>query len=165
MSSSSSSSSAAPIVRLETTLGAIDLELYHLHAPRTVENFTKLVARGYYDGTPFHRVIAGFMAQGGDPTGTGRGGESAWGAPFADEFSRDLHHTGAGVLSMANSGANTNKSQFFITFAPTPHLDGKHTIFGRVCGGMAVVERLSRVPVGQDDRPRDKVAVLRASLL
>ena len=165
MSSSSSLSSAAPIVRLETTLGIIDLELYHLHAPRTVENFTKLVARGYYDGTPVHRVIAGFMAQGGDPTGTGRGGESAWGAPFADEISRDLHHTGAGVLSMANSGANTNKSQFFITFAPTPHLDGKHTIFGRVCGGMAVVELLSRVPVGQDDRPRDKVAVLRASLL
>ena len=172
MSQSAGASSAgsaqpapAPRVRLETTLGAIDFELYAAHAPRTVDNFVRLVARGYYDGTPFHRIIAGFMAQGGDPSGTGRGGEAAWGAPFADELHRELHHTGAGVLSMANAGPNTNRSQFFITFAPAPHLDGRHTIFGRVAAGMAVVERLSRVPVGPDDRPREPVLVLRAALL
>ena len=154
---------AASIVKLDTTLGSIQLELYAAHAPRTVENFLRLVARGYYDGTPFHRIIPGFMMQGGDPTGTGRGGESASGPPFADEFHRDLHHTGAGVLSMANAGPNTNKSQFFITFGPAPHLDGKHTIFGRVSNGMGVVEAISRVPTSSDDRPREPVVILRAS--
>ena len=154
---------SAPVVRLETTLGVIQLELYAAHAPQTVNNFLQLVARGYYDSTLFHRVIPGFMMQGGDPTGTGRGGESASGPPFADEFHRELHHTGAGVLSMANAGPNTNKSQFFITFGPAPHLDGKHTIFGRVAAGMGVVEAISRVPTGADDRPREPVAVLRAT--
>ena len=113
-------------------MGSFVLELYVAHAPRTCENFYELSKRGYYDGVIFHRVIPDFMIQGGDPTGTGRGGESFFGGKFADEISPLLKHTGAGVLSMANAGPNTNGSQFFVTLAPTPWLDGKHTIFGRV---------------------------------
>ena len=163
--SSSSSSSPAAYVELETSLGAITLELYTRHAPKACENFLLLSRRGYYNGVPVHRLIPGFLIQGGDPTGTGRGGASAWGAPFADEVGAGLAHTGAGVLSMANAGPGTNGSQFFITLAPTPHLDGKHTIFGRVAAGMAVLERLARVPTGPDDRPRDKLVIVRASVV
>eukprot|EP00981_Chlorochromonas_danica_P001983 scaffold409_cov167-Ochromonas_danica.AAC.15 len=129
----------ADFVVFETSVGEFVLELYKLHAPKTCHNFTELVRMGYYDGTIFHRVIADFMIQGGDPTGTGRGGESVFGGKFEDELTPELRHTGAGVLSMANSGPNTNGSQFFITLAPTPWLDGKHTIFGRVSGGMKTV--------------------------
>ena len=99
------------------------------------------------------------MIQTGDPTGTGRGGQSAWGQPFADEINPSLKHTGAGILSMANSGPDTNGSQFFITLAPTPWLDGKHTIFGRVKNGMRVVQRLGLVKTDRDDKPVDKVMV------
>ncbi|CAI7856649.1 unnamed protein product, partial [Closterium sp. NIES-53] len=99
------------------------VQLYHKHAPKTCRNFLELSRRGYYNGTKFHRVIKDFMAQGGDPTGTGRGGESIYGAKFEDEITRELKHTGAGVLSMANAGPNTNGSQFFLTLAPTPWLD------------------------------------------
>ena len=102
------------------------------------------------------------MIQGGDPTGTGRGGESAFGGKFADEITRDLKHTGAGVLSMANAGPDTNGSQFFVTLAPTPWLDGKHTVFGRVCGGMGVVRRLGNVQTDATDRPTTEVKILRA---
>ena len=121
------------------------MELYDRHAPRTCQNFAELARRGYYSGTVFHRLIPNFMVQGGDPTGTGRGGDSIYGGPFADEITRELKHTGAGVLSMANSGPNTNRSQFFITLAPTPHLDGKHAIFGRVHSGMDVLQRIATV--------------------
>ncbi|CAI5535532.1 unnamed protein product [Closterium sp. Naga37s-1] len=125
--------------------------MYHKHAPKTCRNFLELSRRGYYNGTKFHRVIKDFMAQGGDPTGTGRGGESIYGAKFEDEITRELKHTGAGVLSMANAGPNTNGSQFFLTLAPTPWLDGKHTIFGRVSHGMDVLKRLGNVQADRTD--------------
>lgn len=112
-----------------------------------------------------HRIIPDFMIQGGDPTGTGRGGASIYGEKFEDEIRADLKHTGAGVLSMANSGPNTNGSQFFITLAPTPWLDGKHTIFGRVKGGMGVVKRLGMVKTGAEDRPAEEVKIVRARVV
>jgi len=99
------------------------------------------------------------MVQGGDPTGTGRGGESIYGGKFEDEITRNLKHTGAGILSMANAGANTNGSQFFITLKPTPFLDGKHTVFGRIYSGMSVVQRMGLVPTDQDDRPKNQITI------
>lgn len=121
--------------------GNIVIELFADKAPITVNNFVFLAREGFYDGTTFHRVLEGFMAQGGDPTGTGAGGP---GYAFEDEFSPDLSFDKAGLLAMANSGPNTNGSQFFITFAPTPNLTGKHTIFGQVIEGMDVVNGLTR---------------------
>ncbi len=131
---------ALPVVRFETDRGRIVLELFEDDAPNTVANFINLAEKGYYDGLVFHRVIANFMIQGGDPTGTGRGGP---GYRFRDEFSRRAHD-GPGVLSMANSGPNTNGSQFFITHRATPHLDGRHTVFGRVTEGLEVVNAVRR---------------------
>lgn len=150
---------------LNTTMGMIKLELYTDHAPRTCHNFLKLVERGYYNKCPFHRIIPDFMIQGGDPTGTGRGGTSIYGGKFEDEIHPGLKHTGAGVLSMANSGKDTNGSQFFISLAPTPWLDGKHTIFGRVASGMRVVERMGKVNTDRDDRPVDEVAIQEAKVV
>jgi cyclophilin family peptidyl-prolyl cis-trans isomerase len=121
---------------LDTDKGLIVLELFADKAPRTVNNFVFLAREGYYDGTIFHRVISDFMAQGGDPTGTGTGGP---GYRFADEFHPSLKHNKPGVFSMANAGPGTNGSQFFITHVPTPWLDGKHTIFGQVIQGMDVL--------------------------
>ena len=152
-------------VRLETSLGEITLELYNLHAPKTCFNFENLVKVGYYNNTIFHRVIKDFMAQAGDPTGTGRGGESVWGGKFEDEIKRELKHTGAGILSMANSGPNTNGSQFFITLGCTPWLDGKHTIFGRVASGMQIVQRLGSVQTGGGDKPQTDVMLISASII
>ena len=122
---------------LETDKGKVVVELFTKDAPKTVNNFVFLAREGFYDGTTFHRVIPGFMAQGGDPTGTGTGGP---GYRFADEFSQKTNETG--VLSMANSGPNTNGSQFFITYAPQPHLNGKHSVFGKVIQGMDVMAKL-----------------------
>ncbi len=150
-------------VLLSTNLGDIEVELYYKHAPMTCENFHTLAARGYYNGVTFHRVIRDFMVQGGDPTGTGRGGKSCWGGKFRDEVTRELKHTGAGILSMANSGKNSNGSQFFITLAPQPHLDGKHTIFGRVKSGMAVVRKMGMVPTDDTDRPKSVLRILSAT--
>jgi len=150
----------APVVTLHTTHGDVTVELYYKHAPRTCENFFELAKRGYYDGTIFHRVIAEFVIQGGDPTGTGRGGESAFGGTFEDEISRGLRHAGAGILVMANSGPNTNKSQFFITLAATPWLDGKHAIFGRVESGMHAVRAIGAVKVDKNDRPTKEVKIV-----
>ncbi len=120
----------------KTEKGDFVIELFADKAPKTVNNFVFLARDGFYDNTTFHRVIKGFMAQGGDPTGTGRGGP---GYKFADEFNPVLKHDSAGILSMANAGSNTNGSQFFITYGPTPHLDGKHAVFGKVISGMDVV--------------------------
>ena len=121
---------------MHTDKGDIVLELFATKTPLTVNNFVFLAREGFYDGTFFHRVIANFMAQGGDPTGSGRGGP---GYKFADEFDATLKHDKPGILSMANAGPNTNGSQFFITHVPTPHLDGKHSVFGRVTAGLDVL--------------------------
>jgi len=152
-------------IALETSMGIITVELYYEHAPKTCKNFEELTRRGYFDTLLFHRIIPNFMLQTGDPTGTGRGGSSIYGEKFEDEIHPSLKHTGAGILSMANSGPNTNGSQFFITLAPTPWLDGKHTIFGRVKGGMAKVKRLGLVRTGKEDRPVEEVRILRARVL
>ncbi|XP_056693213.1 peptidyl-prolyl cis-trans isomerase CYP18-2 isoform X2 [Spinacia oleracea] len=141
-----------PEVTLQTSMGPFTIELYDKHAPRTSRNFLELSRRGYYDNVKFHRIIKEFIVQGGDPTGTGRGGESIYGKSFEDEIHPELKHTGAGILSMANAGPNTNGSQFFITLAPTPSLDGKHTIFGRVCKGMEIIKRLGSVQTDNTDR-------------
>mmetsp|Transcript_2502 Transcript_2502/g.5242 ORF Transcript_2502/g.5242 Transcript_2502/m.5242 type:complete len:158 (-) Transcript_2502:235-708(-) len=148
-------------VLVQTTAGPFTLELYGKEAPSACQNFATLARQGYYDGTIFHRIIKDFMIQGGDPSGTGRGGQSCWGQPFADEITRDLKHTGAGILSMANSGPNTNGSQFFVTLAPTPWLDGKHTIFGRVSSGMGVVQKLGLIQTDANDKPVQQVKILR----
>ncbi|KAJ0123213.1 peptidyl-prolyl cis-trans isomerase-like 1 [Diaporthe amygdali] len=154
-------------VALDTSMGTITVELYTSHAPKTCANFETLAQRGYYNETVFHRIIPDFMIQGGDPTGTGRGGTSIYGDKFADEIARPLQlkHTGAGILSMANAGPDTNGSQFFITLAPTPWLDGKHTIFGRVKGGMGVVRRLGLVETDSEDRPVQEVKIVRARVV
>ncbi|KAL1605306.1 Peptidyl-prolyl cis-trans isomerase-like 1 [Paraconiothyrium brasiliense] len=149
-------------VALETTVGTITVELYTTHAPKTCTNFSTLAQRSYFDGLIFHRIIPNFMIQGGDPTGTGRGGASIYGEKFEDEISPTLKHTGAGILSMANSGPNTNGSQFFITLAPTPWLDGKHTIFGRVKSGLQVVKKLGLVKTDKEDRPVEEVKIVKA---
>ncbi len=127
------------IATISTDDGDVVIELFADKAPRTVNNFVFLAQDGYYDGVTFHRVIKGFMAQGGDPTGSGSGGP---GYKFQDEFHPALKHDGPGILSMANAGPGTNGSQFFITYRDTPHLDGKHTVFGRVIEGMDVVEAI-----------------------
>ena len=127
------------LATFKTEKGDFVIELFADKAPQTVNNFVFLARDGFYNDTTFHRVIKGFMVQGGDPTGTGRGGP---GYKFADEFHPSLKHNAAGILSMANAGPNTNGSQFFITHGPTPHLDGKHAIFGKVISGMDVVNAI-----------------------
>ena len=143
-----------PKATIQTTQGTIVIELYKDKAPKTVENFTTLVNKGFYNGVVFHRVIPGFMVQTGDPTGTGRGGP---GYTFSDEFSPDLKHTGSGIVSMANAGPNTNGSQFFITLAATPWLDGKHSLFGKVVEGQDVVEAIAAADRDASDRPRKEI--------
>nr|QBH72988.1 putative mitochondrial ribosomal protein S24 [Brunneria borealis] len=150
-----------PYAVLETSMGEIVIELYWKHAPTTCRNFAELVRRGYYNGTKFHRIIRDFMIQGGDPTGTGKGGTSIYGRTFDDEIHEELKHSGAGIISMANSGPNTNGSQFFITLAPTQWLDGKHAIFGRVHSGMNVVKRIGLVETDKNDRPVDDIKIVR----
>ncbi len=150
------------IVVLETNQGIIKIKMLTNIAPKTVENFVTHVKNGYYDGLIFHRVIKDFMIQGGDPTGTGRGGESIWGRPFEDEVSPTVKFTKAGLLAMANAGPGTNGSQFFITTQPTPWLNMKHTIFGEVIQGMDVVEIIENAPVGPGDRPKQEQKVIRA---
>uniref|UniRef100_A0A8B9IVG8 PPIase cyclophilin-type domain-containing protein n=1 Tax=Amazona collaria TaxID=241587 RepID=A0A8B9IVG8_9PSIT len=147
-------------VRLHTNKGDLNLELHCDMTPRTCENFIKLCKKNYYDGTIFHRSIRNFVIQGGDPTGTGTGGESYWGKPFKDEFKPNLSHTGRGVLSMANSGPNTNKSQFFITFRSCVYLDKKHTVFGRVVGGFETLTAMENVESDpKTDRPKEEIRI------
>ena len=155
----------------DTTEGRFTVRLFQEQAPRTVENFVGLAegtkewthpASGkkqnspLYDGIVFHRVIDGFMIQGGDPIGNGTGGP---GYKFADEFHPSLRHDRAGILSMANAGPNSNGSQFFITLGPTPHLDNRHSVFGAVVEGLDVVKIIGRVPTGRGDRPAQDVVI------
>ena len=137
---------------IKTSMGDIRIELFPDEAPKTVENFVELAKKGYYNGVIFHRVIENFMIQGGDPTGTGRGGESVWGGKFKDEFSPKLTFDKAGLLAMANAGPGTNGSQFFITLAPTTWLNNHHTIFGKVVNGIDVVNAIGKTKT-KNDRP------------
>lgn len=180
-----------PKATIKTNQGEIKVQLFPKQAPKTVENFTKLAEKGYYDGVIFHRVIPDFMIQGGDPTGTGRGGESIYGRAFEDEFSTELFNFN-GALSMANAGPNTNGSQFFIVSATrvpknmldemkavgypqevidnykenggTPWLDHRHTVFGQVISGMDVVQKISKVARDQMDKPRDDVVMEKVTI-
>lgn len=138
-----------------TDKGEIEVQLFAQQAPTTVNNFVFLAREGFYDNTTFHRVIRGFMAQGGDPTGNGTGGP---GYKFKDEQGAlMLKHDKAGILSMANAGPHTNGSQFFITYGPTPHLNGKHGVFGQVVKGMDVVNSIRERDPGRDRQPGDKI--------
>ncbi|WP_435633762.1 peptidylprolyl isomerase [Levilactobacillus brevis] len=174
-----------PQVTIETSMGTIQLQLFPEQAPKTVENFVTHAQAGYYDGLTFHRVIPNFMIQGGDPTGTGMGGESIWGQPFEDEFSQELYNL-RGAVSMANAGPNTNGSQFFIVQdkdmteqmqgqmkdagfpneivdayknGGTPWLDFRHTVFGQVISGMDVVDAIAQVKTDASDQPATPVTM------
>ncbi|XP_072074612.1 peptidyl-prolyl cis-trans isomerase CYP65 isoform X4 [Arachis hypogaea] len=144
-------------VQLHTTHGDLNIELHCDITPRTCENFITLCERGYYNGVAFHRNIRNFMIQGGDPTGTGKGGESIWGQPFKDELNSKLVHSGRGVVSMANSGPHTNGSQFFILYKSAKHLNFKHTVFGAVVGGLTTLAAMEKVPVDDNDRPLNQM--------
>lgn len=146
---------------IKTNMGEIVIELFADKAPKTVANFVTLAEKGFYDGVIFHRVIPNFMIQGGDPTGTGRGGP---GYTFADEFNPELNHSKAGMLSMANAGPNTNGSQFFITVAPTEWLNNKHAVFGKVIEGMDLVVKMSKVATLPGDQPKDKIIMEKVTI-
>ncbi|MFC1658909.1 peptidylprolyl isomerase [Candidatus Omnitrophota bacterium] len=154
----------APVVVLVTSEGEIEIKLMPAVAPKACENFSGLVKQGYYDGIIFHRVIKNFMIQGGDPTGTGRGGSSIWGKPFNDEVRPDVQFDRPGLLAMANSGPNTNGSQFFITTAATPWLNMRHTIFGEVISGYEVVSKIENIATGTGDRPLTEQKIIKARL-
>lgn len=144
------------MAHIDTNLGEFTVELFEAQAPNTTKNFIDLVEKGYYDGIVFHRVIEGFMLQGGCPSGTGTGGP---GYNIDDEFHPDLRHDTEGMLSMANAGPNTGGSQFFVTLAPTAWLDGKHAIFGKVVEGMDIVHAIGTIPTGSGDRPLEPVVM------
>lgn len=150
------------IVKMETNMGTIKIKLYTKEAPITTANFKKLVNEGFYNGIVFHRVIDGFMIQGGDPTGTGAGGSKV---TIQDEFAPGLKHSKKGILSMANRGPNTGTSQFFITLAPTPWLDGKHAIFGEVIDGMDVVEKIGKTKTGPGDKPATEIKMTKVTVV
>lgn len=156
-----------PIVEIETNYGVIRAELFSQRAPKTVENFVDLVNKKFYDGIIFHRVIRGFMSQTGDPMGTGFGGRVDKGLPgkfLLDEFHPELRHDRAGLLSMANSGPNSGDCQFFITSGPSPGLDNKHAIFGRVTEGMNVARKINEVATTPDDRPVTEVTMIKVRM-
>jgi len=153
-----------PVVVLETNQGDITLELFSKVAPKAVKNFIELSKKGYYDGIIFHRVIKGFMIQGGDPTGTGRGGESIYGGVFENEYAPNVTFNKPGILAMANAGPNTNGSQFFITTAVTPHLNGGYTIFGKVIKGYDVVQKIENTQTARGDRPVSKQVIKKATV-
>lgn len=159
--SSGVSLAKAVVAKFETTMGNFDIKLFHEKAPMTVSNFVGLAKKGYYNGLIFHRVIPNFMIQGGDPQGTGTGGP---GYAFKDEFHPELRHSKPGILSMANSGKDTNGSQFFITVAPTPHLDDRHSVFGEVIKGYDVVEKISKVDRESNDRPKTEVKITKLTI-
>lgn len=146
-------------VQLITTHGELNIELHCDITPRACENFITLCERGFYNGIAFHRSIRNFMIQGGDPTGTGKGGESIWGKPFKDEFNSKLLHSGRGVVSMANSGPHTNGSQFFILYKSANHLNFKHTVFGGVVGGLTTLAAMEKVPTDDNDQPLEEIKI------
>ena len=148
-------------VTVETNQGTFTLELFDDRAPKTAGNFADLVEKGFYDGIVFHRVIDGFMIQGGGPRGRGTGGP---GYTIPDEFGAGLAHEDEGILSMANAGPNTGGSQFFITLAATPWLDGKHAIFGKVVDGIEVIRAIGNTPTGPGDRPREDVVMEKVTI-
>ena len=149
------------VAKFETSKGNFTVELFEDKAPITTKNFIDLVNKKFYDGLIFHRVIAGFMIQGGDPQGNGTGGP---GYKIPDEFNADLKHDAAGILSMANAGPNTGGSQFFITLAPTPHLDKKHAVFGKVIAGLDVVQTIGKVKTTTNDKPVEDVVVKKITI-
>lgn len=150
------------MVILETNQGRIEIKLKPEIAPLACENFTKLIGKGYYNGIIFHRVIKGFMIQGGDPTGTGMGGESIWGKPFKDEVNIDLKFDKPGVLAMANAGPDSNGSQFFITTLSTPWLNMRHTIFGEVISDLEVVGKIENAETDAQNRPVAEQKIIKA---
>jgi peptidylprolyl isomerase len=150
------------VVVFETNLGNVEITLMSDIAPKTCENFIGLVNKEFYNGITFHRIIKNFMIQGGDPTGTGAGGQSIWGKPFGDECVSSVKFDKPGLLAMANRGPNTNGSQFFITTAATPWLNMKHTIFGQVTEGYDIVKKMESVKTGLNDKPIDPVTILKA---
>jgi len=149
------------VARFETSKGTFKVELFESKAPLTTKNFIDLATKGFYDGVIFHRVIDGFMIQGGDPTGTGRGGP---GYNIPDEFHADLKHDSPGIISMANAGPNTGGSQFFITLGPTPHLNKRHAVFGKVIEGLDVVKAIGKSATGPGDRPLDDVVMKKVTI-
>ena len=155
-----SESSLPTSATIETNQGSLTVKFYGDRAPKAVENFTTHARNGYYDGVKFHRVIEQFMLQGGDPTATGRGGQSIWGKHFADECHADLRFDRPGLLAMANAGPGTNGSQFFITTVPTPWLNGNHTIFGEVTEGYETVEKIEACKKDRGDRPVEDQMIL-----
>ena len=166
VSTQSSSATTTPqskdVVILKTNQGDITLKMFPKVAPLAVENFTTHAKNGYYDGLIFHRVIKGFMIQGGDPTGTGRGGESIWHKEFINEYAPNVVFNKPFLLAMANHGPNTNGSQFFITTVPTPFLNGGYTIFGEVISGQEVVQKIENTKTGRADRPIEKQVITKA---
>ena len=154
--STGTASAQNPVIVMETSLGNITIELFQDQAPITVENFLQYANDGFFEGTVFHRVIEGFMIQGGDPTGTGTSGP---GYKFADEIDGTLEFDKPGILAMANAGPGTNGRQFFITTAPTPHLKGNHTIFGKVLEGQDVADTISTVPSGRGNKPNEPIVI------
>ncbi|UKK01317.1 peptidyl-prolyl cis-trans isomerase [Theileria orientalis] len=147
-------------VTLHTNFGDLKIELFCKDTPKTCKNFLALCASDYYNNTKFHRNIKGFLIQGGDPTGTGKGGESIYGEPFEDEFVSHLKHDKRGMVSMANPGqSNSNSSQFFITYSKQMHLNNQYTVFGRLISGLDTLEKLENVPVGKKNRPLTDIII------
>ena len=157
-------SADADIVKISTNMGDIYIRFFEEEAPKTVENFVGLAKKGYYDGVIFHRIIDGFMIQGGDPDGTGMGGESLWGGQFKDEFSEKVSNIPYSV-SMANAGPGTNGSQFFINTAPNTFLDGRHSVFGEVILGRDTVDKIIKVKTGAQDRPVEDVVMEKVTVI
>ena len=149
-------------IQFTTNKGVFVAQMFEEKAPQTTKNFIELTEKGFYNGIIFHRVIDGFMIQGGDPTGTGRGGP---GYRIKDEFGEGLAHDSEGILSMANAGPNTGGSQFFITLAPTPWLNGHHAVFGKIVRGMDVVREIGAVATNFQDRPLDPVVMEKVEVL
>lgn len=151
-------------VTLHTSHGDLKLEIFCDRVPRLAENFLALAASGNYDGTIFHRLLKGFMIQGGDPTGTGKGGESIWGGTFEDQFNQELKHDKRGVVSMANKKPDTNGSQFFILFAPQPHLNNRYSVFAQVIDGFETLDAMEKVSTGEKDRPLKEIRIDRVTI-